>query len=84
MYLAPITGMSNIDSRPTNVRQSLKGLNRAAVSDTVTPSLIIPTVSVFRKLIRHTLLQMADIIILFRKVYIRTSFKKNFRKAQHS
>jgi len=80
MYLAPITGMSNIDSRPTNVSQPLKGLKKVAVSDTVTPSLIIHTVSGFRKMIRHTLLQMADVFILFRKGYIRTNFKKNFEK----
>jgi len=84
MYFAPITGMSKIDSRPTNVRQPLKSLNRVAVSDTVTPSLIIHTVSVFRKMIRHTLLQMDDVFILFRKGYIRTNFKNKLRKAQHS
>jgi hypothetical protein len=39
MYLHPITGMSNIVSRPNNVRQTLNSLNRLAVYLTLAPSL---------------------------------------------
>jgi hypothetical protein len=38
MYLRPIVGTSNIISRPTNVRQRLKSLNRFKVTHTVAPS----------------------------------------------
>jgi len=78
MYLAPITGMSNIDSRPTNVRPPLKDLNRVVVSNTVTPSLIIYTVSGFRKMIRDTLLQMVDFFNNFPKGVHQDQFQKIF------
>jgi len=38
MNFFPITGMSNIVMPPTNMRQSLKSLNRLAIPHTVAPS----------------------------------------------
>jgi len=38
MYLPSITGMSDIVSRPTNLRWQLKGFNRLTVSHSVNPA----------------------------------------------
>jgi len=84
MYLPSISGMNYIVPRLTNIRQPLKSFNRLAVTHTVPPLGIIPTVSDFRNIVRNTLLQMDDIVINCPKGSILTNFKNKFLKAQHA
>ena len=84
MYLPSISCINYIVLCLTSIRQPLKSFNRLAVSHTVPPLGIIPTVSCCRNNVRNTLLQMDDIVINCPKGSILTNFKNKFLKAQHA
>ena len=81
MYLPSISVMNYIVPCSTNEHQPLNIFSRLAVSHTIPPLGIIPTVSGFRNIVRNTLLQIDDIFIDCLK---GSNFKNKFLNAQHA